>query len=127
MYSEQCTVPVFVLSVSTRPSVTRGTELSWITASRHLLLGENTLHTEGWGEGITNGNTEKKRYFTSAPFQQSHLWRNNSSNSDDIEKANYFKSDIKSCEQFKTDNESNESDSSDGSDKDGSYSDSCNK
>ena len=39
-------VPAFVLSVSTRPSVTHGTKLSWITASRQLLLGENTLHTE---------------------------------------------------------------------------------
>ena len=42
--SVQCTVPVFVLSVSTRPSVTRGTELSRITASRQLLLGEHTTH-----------------------------------------------------------------------------------
>ena len=48
-------------------------------------------------------------------------------NSNDIEKANYFKSDIKSCDKYKSDNESNESGSSDGSDKDGSDSDSCNK
>ena len=29
---------VIILSVSTRPSVTHGTDLSWITASRQLLL-----------------------------------------------------------------------------------------
>ena len=61
MYSVQCTVPVFVLSVSTRPSVTRETELSRITASRQLLLGENTLHTEGWGDGIAR--QKKKNVF----------------------------------------------------------------
>ena len=60
MYSVQCTVPVFVLSVSTGPSVTCGTKLSWITASRQLLLGENTLHTEGWEEGIVRQKKEEK-------------------------------------------------------------------
>ena len=66
-------VSVFVLSVSTGPSVTSGTELSRITASTAvvslqyynclLLLEENTLHTEGLGEGITNGETEGKNAF----------------------------------------------------------------
>ena len=60
MYSVLCTVPAFFLSASTRTSVTHGTELSWITASRQLLLGENTLHTEGWEEGIVRQKKEEK-------------------------------------------------------------------
>ena len=52
---------------------------------------------------------------------------NDSSNSNEKEKANYLKKYIKSCDKYKSDNESHEWNSSDGSDKDGSDSDSCNK
>ena len=58
-------------------------------------------------------------------FNKAIVEGNDSSNSNEIEKANYFKSDIKSCDKYNTNNESNESDSSDGSDKYGSFSDSC--
>ena len=58
VYSVQCTVPVFVLSVSARPSVTRRPKLSRLTASRQLLLGENTLHTEGGGKGETENKVQ---------------------------------------------------------------------
>ena len=53
MYSVQSTVPVFVLSVSTGPSITCGTaSLPVHCQSSAPAGGENILHTEGWGEEV---------------------------------------------------------------------------
>ena len=52
---------------------------------------------------------------------------NDSCNSNDKEKGNYFKSDIESCDKYISDNENNESDISDCSEKNVSDSIICNK
>ena len=78
--------------------------------------------------GLGGRNYRKKRCISLPHHFNKAIGKENfSSISNDIEKANYFKSYIKSCDKYKTDYESNESNSSGGSDNDGSCNDSCNR